>query len=181
MSKRKPISKRVRFDVFKRDGFECQYCGAHPPKVILHVDHITPVAEGGDNDPDNLVTACDACNMGKGARLLVDVPRSLADKAAEAAEREEQLRAYGEIMAARRQRLEDETWQVADIFVDQFEINPNSGIRKDRFQSIKRFVELQGVHATLDAMEIAVARHVGNDNACFRYFCGVCWRKIKGD
>lgn len=26
---RKSISKKLRFDVFKRDGFKCQYCGAH--------------------------------------------------------------------------------------------------------------------------------------------------------
>jgi len=31
MSDRTPISKRVRFEVFKRDGFQCQYCGASPP------------------------------------------------------------------------------------------------------------------------------------------------------
>lgn len=44
---RKAISKKTRFDVFKRDGFTCQYCGAHPPEVVLHIDHIIAVAEGG--------------------------------------------------------------------------------------------------------------------------------------
>ncbi len=39
-----------------------------------------PCAEGGGNDPINLVTSCDACNRGKGARLLRDVkPRPDAD------------------------------------------------------------------------------------------------------
>ena len=27
------LSKKARFEIFKRDGFVCQYCGAHPPKV----------------------------------------------------------------------------------------------------------------------------------------------------
>lgn len=38
--KRIAISKRVRFDVFKRDSFKCQYCGKSAPDVILEVDHI---------------------------------------------------------------------------------------------------------------------------------------------
>ena len=46
-NKRKSITKSVRFEVFKRDGFKCQYCGASAPDVILEVDHIVPVAEGG--------------------------------------------------------------------------------------------------------------------------------------
>lgn len=44
---RKAISKKTRFEVFKRDRFTCQYCGATPPGVLLHIDHIHPVAEGG--------------------------------------------------------------------------------------------------------------------------------------
>lgn len=70
--KRQPLSKRLRFEVFKRDNFTCQYCGAQPPKVILEVDHIHPVAEGGDCEQENLITACDKCNRGKGKRLLGD-------------------------------------------------------------------------------------------------------------
>ncbi len=34
--KKAGISKRLRFEVFKRDGFVCQYCGNHPPAVVLH-------------------------------------------------------------------------------------------------------------------------------------------------
>lgn len=37
---RKPISKTLRFEVFKRDSFKCQYCGAEAPNVLLHIDHI---------------------------------------------------------------------------------------------------------------------------------------------
>lgn len=72
MSERKPISKKMRFEVFKRDSFKCQYCGQEAPKVVLNCDHIHPVAEGGDNDISNLITACWDCNSGKGARTLDD-------------------------------------------------------------------------------------------------------------
>jgi hypothetical protein len=68
---RRTITPALRFGVFRRDSFTCQYCGRRAPKVILHVDHIVPVAAGGTNDLANLRTACQACNEGKGARRLV--------------------------------------------------------------------------------------------------------------
>lgn len=72
MTKRKAISKKTRFEVFKRDSFTCQYCGRSAPEVILHLEHINPVAGGGDNDVMNLITSCEPCNQGKGARALDD-------------------------------------------------------------------------------------------------------------
>lgn len=69
---RKPISKKLRFEVFKRDGFACQYCGKKAPEVILHVDHVNPVSKGGKNDILNLITSCSDCNLGKGPRELDD-------------------------------------------------------------------------------------------------------------
>ena len=79
---RQAISKKTRFDVFKRDGFKCAYCGATPSEsVVLEVDHIHPVADGGTNEINNLVTACWDCNRGKGPRLLSSVPQSLEEKA----------------------------------------------------------------------------------------------------
>jgi hypothetical protein len=69
---REPLSKKIRFEVFKRDSFKCQYCGRSAPDVILNVDHIIPVAAGGTNDIMNLITSCFDCNSGKGARQLSD-------------------------------------------------------------------------------------------------------------
>lgn len=71
-SKRKAISKKTRFEVFKRDSFTCQYCGRSAPDVILEVDHINPVNNGGDNDILNLITSCFDCNRGKGKKKLSD-------------------------------------------------------------------------------------------------------------
>ena len=72
MAKRKNLSKSVRFEVFKRDSFNCQYCGKSAPDVVLEVDHIIPVAKGGDNDLSNLITACFDCNRGKRDKKLTD-------------------------------------------------------------------------------------------------------------
>lgn len=46
MAERKTISKKTRFEVFKRDSFTCQYCGRTAPDVILEIDHINPVNNG---------------------------------------------------------------------------------------------------------------------------------------
>lgn len=72
VNKREPIPKSVRFEVFKRARFRCQYCGARQTDgdVTLHVDHVIPVSEGGTNDIQNLVAACASCNLGKGATRL---------------------------------------------------------------------------------------------------------------
>ena len=65
------ITPAVRFEVFRRDSFTCQYCGRRAPKVILHVDHVLPIVAGGTNELTNLTTACSVCNVGKGGRRVV--------------------------------------------------------------------------------------------------------------
>lgn len=173
---RTAISKKTRFDVFKRDQFQCAYCGAHPSEtVLLEVDHIHPVAEGGTNDIDNLVTACWACNRGKGAGLLSSIPQSIDDKAAQVAEREAQIRAYYEILELRKERKDEEMWSVAEIFMERFS---DDSIHRDRLNSIRMFLERLNVFAVRDAMELACARKY-SQNPAFKYFCGICWNKIK--
>lgn len=173
---RKQISKKLRFEVFKRDGFVCQYCGAHPPSVILHVDHIHPVAEGGTNDIDNLITACEPCNLGKGAGLLSDAPKSLKEKAESIAEREEQLRGYNAILMARADRIEDEAWQIAAELdgVDYVE-----RYNRANLASIKRFLERLPFEEVRSSAESACGRFGVSSNRSFRYFCGICWAKIR--
>lgn len=68
MSKRRPIPLKLRFQILKRDHFKCKYCGRSAKEVPLHIDHKKSVKDGGTNDPDNLVTACVECNLGKGSR-----------------------------------------------------------------------------------------------------------------
>lgn len=92
--KRKKIGKRLRFEILKRDGFRCRYCGATPVTSLLHVDHVVPVAEGGTNDPANLVAACSGCNLGK-SDVTIEESRITAGTSAEAIrERTEQVREY---------------------------------------------------------------------------------------
>lgn len=117
MPQRKSLSKGLRFDVFRRDGFTCQYCGRQPPDVVLEVDHILPVAEGGTNDILNLTTACQDCNRGKGKKLLDRPPRPDADLLwLESQQELAELRRYQQAKAEREARLDEivgllqETW-----------------------------------------------------------------------
>ena len=62
--------KRVaftRFNLFLRDEFSCQYCGA---KGDLTFDHVVPRAAGGITSWQNVVAACAPCNLRKGAKSL---------------------------------------------------------------------------------------------------------------
>jgi len=170
------LSKRTRFEVFKRDGFVCQYCGAHPPDSILEVDHIIPVCEGGGSDVENLVTACFNCNRGKAGISLTSIPQSLAERAEEIHEREAQLIGYREIVQAREDRIEDDKWRVADTLVVNASVD---GMRRDWLQSIKRFNTLLELHEVLEAAEIARTKVPHSEVRRFKYFCGVCWTKIR--
>lgn len=165
------IGKKARFEIFKRDGFACQYCGATPPRALLQVDHIIPVALEGTNDSDNLITACQECNLGKGATPLEIVPQNLAQKAQETSEREAQLAGYSAVMQAKRARLDEETWTIIEIFYPKA-----VSAKKSELQSIKRFIEALGFHTVLDAAEAGDARFPRHN---FRYFCGICWNKIR--
>lgn len=93
MGKRKAISKKVRFEVFKRDSFSCQYCGASSPEVVLEVDHIHPVSKGGDNEILNLITSCRACNSGKSNRTIDDnsILQKQKEQLAELSEKRNQM------------------------------------------------------------------------------------------
>jgi len=62
------INWRIRFIVMKRDNFKCKKCGRSPatnPTIILHVDHKTAWANGGETVLENLETLCSKCNIGK--------------------------------------------------------------------------------------------------------------------
>jgi len=71
---RDPIRAQMRFRVLQRDGFRCHYCGrpGTAPGVVLHVDHVVPLAAGGTSTEHNLVTACEECNLGTSTMALLE-------------------------------------------------------------------------------------------------------------
>jgi 5-methylcytosine-specific restriction endonuclease McrA len=65
---RKQTVRFSRVNVFTRDAFRCQYCGARKPMRELNYDHVVPRVRGGKTAWENIVTSCYACNDRKGCR-----------------------------------------------------------------------------------------------------------------
>ena len=65
-------------NVFRRDNYTCQYCGRMGSD--LTIDHIIPRSLGGKTSWDNVVVACQACNVRKGNRRLDETGMHLLRK-----------------------------------------------------------------------------------------------------
>jgi hypothetical protein len=170
------LSKKQRFDVFKRDAFICQYCGRSPPTVVLEVDHVTAVSKGGTDDSHNLLTSCFDCNRGKAAGSLAATPLNTKEKADLLAERMEQAKAYDRLLAKHRRQQDTAIANVVAIFEKAF---PGSTLKDTARGSIRRFLERLPFIEVMDSMEKACSKISEREHA-FRYFCGICWKKIKG-
>lgn len=181
MAKRRAIRLVDRFEVFKRDEFACQYCGRTPPGVLLQIDHVVAVAAGGDNTPDNLVTSCVECNIGKGAKELGAIrPIPSTERTEELRERAEQLRQYNAVLLARRKAEEETVTRIGSYW---FEMRGEPGFvfGHGRVPSIKTFLRFLTEAEILDAADIALDRfgHNHSDTTAWKYFCGVCWKRIR--
>ena len=176
-TKRSVLSKKLRFDVFKRDGFVCQYCGAHPPAVTLEIDHIKPLADDGTSDIDNLITACFDCNRGKAARLLTAIPASVTEKAAVIAEREQQIAEYNKVLALKRVRIEKEINTVEGVF--QYRFDDRAFTESMRESVRQKFLPLLPFDDVVSAMQLAIERVPDDPDGAIRYFCAVCWNQIR--
>lgn len=170
------LSKKLRFEVFKRDSFKCQYCGAMPPVVVLEVDHIIPVSKSGTDDIDNLITSCFDCNRGKSNRDLTTLPQSTIEKTEQLIEREEQYAAYKEILSKIKARQAEEIDAIDEIYNQYFP----EWCLGERFKNgtLPIFLKSLGFEKVEDAMHKACAR-MFDDNKAIKYFCGICWNKIR--
>ena len=72
----------TRRNVYRRDGFQCMYCGRSPGASGLTLDHVRPRSRGGDTSWLNCVTACVSCNARKADRTLAQAGMSLRRKPA---------------------------------------------------------------------------------------------------
>lgn len=149
---REPISKRLRFEVFKRDAFTCQYCGKKSPDVILEVDHIEPVSKGGKNTMLNLVTSCKECNSGKSNIRLSDTSaiEKQQKSLAELNEKQEQLRM---LLKWRSGLLKIESSEL-DAILDNWTRLTGYHLTETGISIIKKQLKDFGVRAVLEAMDI---------------------------
>ena len=174
---RKTIGKTQRFEIFKRDAFTCQYCGATPPSVVLEVDHVIPVAKGGSDEPHNLVTSCFDCNRGKRDRHLHVVPESVSERLDRAQELEDQAREYEKILKAKKRRVNKAINDVEKVFKERF---PEWSFAPSFKDSVRRFLDHLPATTVKESMELAAYRvgYKGAD-AVTKYFCGICWKTIR--
>jgi len=155
---RKSTGKRLRFEIFKRDSFKCQYCGAQPPNVVLVIDHVHPVAQGGDNDPINLITSCEVCNQGKSDRLLGNIaPRPDADLEWLQMQQEiAELRRYQAARVERDDMITEIAIRLSENFVQE------SGTRVNADNIAMEIIKMLGKHSPefVEEALISTARKV---------------------
>ncbi|MCZ9631334.1 HNH endonuclease [Rhodococcus sp. BH5] len=166
------VSKRLRFEVLRRDSYTCRYCGASAPDVKIVVDHVIATALGGSDDPSNLVAACFDCNSGKSATPVdAATVADVSEKALHwsiAMEMAANRRADSESQKrARNERFETE-WILAAPH--QFS---STQLPIDWRSSLDQFARA-GL-SDRDMIEL-IPRAMGAATANkWKYFCGCCW------
>mgnify|MGYP001599849752 CR=1 FL=1 len=183
MAKREAIRPKDRFEVFKRDAFRCQYCGRTPPTITLEVDHIIAVTNGGGNEFANLLTSCRDCNVGKGPRPLTAIQPDAAVRLEERREAAFQVQSYNEFLLEQRHRTSAAIERIGAYWYRQLAPRRSLIFGLDRERSIRRFLTYLTEVEILEAVDIAMLRKppsdVKHDDTAWRYFCGICWTKIR--
>jgi hypothetical protein len=176
------ISKRVRFEIFKRDKFICRYCGKRPPEVVLEADHIVPVCEGGTDDLHNLVTSCFACNRGKAGVSLGEAAPLLDDESVleaiqEVLEKKILLKQSIRSATAYRKAEREAARRVRTWWAESFDFDLDI-----TESSLCVFVAKLEMVEILDAIRTAArafeSGHVP-ESRIQRYFCGILWKIIR--
>lgn len=180
---RKAISKKLRFEVFKRDCFTCQYCGQSAPNVVLHLDHIHPVSKGGKNDILNLITSCMACNSGKRDKLLSDDTAIVKQQRQMEAmqERANQIKMMAQWQKSMIAEEDELVAIVGDKVRSLFGFNLNEYGNMKMKKNIKNF----GISEVLTCLDIAFDRYYKGDidSGCHAILKvgGICYnRNTKG-
>lgn len=179
MAKRKSISKQLRFEVFKRDAFRCQYCGKSAPEVILEVDHIDPVANGGTNDIFNLITSCRDCNRGKGKRLLSN--RTVAEKENKYLEEEQARLEQSQMIIEWKKELLKQREQEIEAINDYIRTVSNCHLTESGKANIRGLIERFSFGEVYDATVTSFSQYYhGEKEECEKacnYIGGICWNR----
>lgn len=177
------VTKRLRFEILRRDGFRCRYCGLTATETALRVDHVIPEALGGTDDPRNLVTACDPCNSGKSS-IAVDSP-IVDDVAADAIRWSAAIKRAAEL--DRQQRSEDRDFVMdllgacgLGVISEHFRrADGRYDLEPDYAQSILKFRDAGLTHEDIVAAADAMRGRRLPDGRRWKYFCGVAWQMVR--
>lgn len=178
------VSKRTRYEVLKRDNHSCRYCGATAPDAKLTVDHVTPVALGGSDSPDNLVAACRDCNYGKGSTNPDSA--TVEDVAQDAIRWSAAMKLAADRAASKQALVDDYTLAFLTAFERYYgsvfaEPSIYTPVLPDEWEaSITTFYK-RGLPAALMATAVdktAAKARLGRYD-WFRYFAGICWSTLR--
>lgn len=173
------VTKRVRYEVIRRDGSRCRYCGRSVDDgAKLTVDHVKPVALGGSDDPTNLVAACLDCNIGKAS---VGPSDELVGQVADDAFRWARAMQMAAELADQRA---DQTLAVLDAFEeawDRWRTSDQRPIPRPRNWdvSVKSWVKA-GLRTKdlVDLIPAAMRDGIAHDGR-WRYYCGCAWKLVR--
>jgi len=178
------ISTRTRFEIFKRDNFTCQYCGRHPPQIILHCDHILAVSKGGSDERINLLTSCMDCNLGKSNKLLGEKIEPLENQIQLETERSEQVKRYNTFLKNQRKAVIQSLQEISDKYILLIGENPSEWTMPEDVQkSCRVFLRSLPSEIIVENLEKADSRFGFSYHAkrTKLYFYGICWKMIKGE
>lgn len=172
------VSKRLRYEIFRRDNFACRYCGQRAPDAVLVVDHVIAVALGGDDMPENLVASCVSCNEGKAS-----VPTNaelVADVATDAIRWAQAMEKVATSDRAKRQAMAIDIDYLREYLLATF--GKTFHYPDDWRQSFEQFLIAGLSHEDVEyAMQVAAQKwgikRMTHDEV-WRYFCGVVWTMI---
>jgi hypothetical protein len=144
--------------------------------VILQVDHIVAVANGGSNGQANLATACQECNSGKSAVPLSSVPPSLFKQRKATQERRAQADAYSAWLRESFAATERDVDEIADLYAEHV-LEQGWTLSSSARSSVRMFLESLPKERLVQAVLLTSGAAPKDP---FRYFCAVCWNWIKG-
>lgn len=167
------ISKRLRFEILRRDNHACRYCGATAEDGPLTIDHVLAVALGGTDEASNLVTACKDCNAGK---TSTTVDATFVEQVSEDSAKWDQAKAQVEEgRRAAAHRNEQELYE----FRFEWEDYGSGAMDCDWKQSVTvwrgRGLSLEEI---IDTIPKVMSRTNVSDSNRWRYFCGAMWNKV---
>lgn len=163
MNNRVAISKKLRFEVFKRDKFTCQYCGKQAPNVILEADHINPVSKGGTNELLNLTTSCYDCNRGKTNTKLDD--DSVVVKQRKQLELLQERREQIDLMFQWKNELNKIDGDITDMVIDYIDNKiDNFSLNDSGKLKIAAFTKKYGLADILESVDISATKYLRYDS-----------------
>jgi len=162
------VSKRTRFEVLRRDNYTCRYCRSTDGR--LTVDHVTPVALGGSDSPENLVACCADCNSGKTSTSVTE--ETVAAVAEDALRWSAAMEQAAQVMRAKT----DERHIYLAAFYDEW---PQHRYLPNNIEAtVDRFFDAGLPVEVLKEVTRIAGNARGVDNRA-AYFAGVGWKRVR--